>query len=1009
MRSIVRLTLILVFGLLFNHSNAFATDGNLDPLFATGPGYHDDVLDMALQPDAKLVVVGAFYSVVGVPTRGVARLDPAGNVDVSFKSGIGTDGDVYDVEIQADGKILIVGTFTHFNGIPANRVARLNSDGTLDSSFSSGTGANSAVYAVAIRADGKILIGGRFSSFNGTSRNSVARLNSDGSLDPSFVAPSSISYSNGVYAIASQGEKVIIGGGFNTSVGTRSLARLNADGSHDTSFIGTAAAGSIVRSVEFQGSSILVGGDFSSMDGVTRIAVARLGVNGSLDTSFVPSSFINSAMVVTAQLDGKVLVGGNGSVARLNSNGTMDGTFVLGGGTNRTVNTILAAPNQQILIGGMLSSVPTTGGGAGPPGVRKLNPDGSLDDTYLTRNGATDAEIHKMRLQPDGKILITGAFTTVGRLPRSGFARLNSDGTVDSTFDPGLRANAMATQPDGKIVIGGSQGSDGINRFYRLESNGTIDPSFSADSGLSSLSSPNVEDLVVQADGKILAVGSFETINGIGKKSLVRLDPDGNIDPTFNTNLTFTSAVIKRVVLQPDGKSLIAGRLILSPGFANVVFRLNTDGIADPTFSYTQPNDRILDLFLQDDGRIVIGGLFTSVNGFLTTHVARLTPNGGPDPTFVPAAIGGSSHWVSSVIAQHDGRIIVGGDFQTVGGTAKHSIARFNSNGTLDTSFASTIDTSINSTVNELILQPDSKFVMGGSFIAANGVVRSYISRQIVSARSAFSDFDGDGSTDISIFRPMSGQWWINRSTNGVLALSFGTAQDELVPADFTGDGKTDVAIFRPTSGEWFILRSEDYSFYSIPFGTVGDVPVPGDYDGDGIADVSVFRPSTATWYIQNSTGSTTILQYGVSSDLPAVADYDGDGKTDIAVFRPSGGEWWIRRSSGTLGVYTFGNGTDRIVPADYTGDGKADVAVWRPSTGEWFVLRSEDDSFYSFPFGSNGDVPSPGDYDGDGKCDASVFRPSSGTWFVNRSTAGVLIQGFGISGDIPVPSSYVR
>ena len=107
--------------------------------------------------------------------------------------------------------------------------------------------------------------------------------------------------------------------------------------------------------------------------------------------------------------------------------------------------------------------------------------------------------------------------------------------------------------------------------------------------------------------------------------------------------------------------------------------------------------------------------------------------------------------------------------------------------------------------------------------------------------------------------------------------------------------------------------------------------------------------------------------------------------------------------------VAAFGNSTDKLVQGDYTGDGKADVAFWRPSTGEWYVLRSEDFSYYSAPFGTMGDVPAPGDYDGDGKFDVTVFRPASATWFSQRSTAGTLIQQFGVTGDRPVPNAFVR
>jgi hypothetical protein len=279
---------------------------------------------------------------------------------------------------------------------------------------------------------------------------------------------------------------------------------------------------------------------------------------------------------------------------------------------------------------------------------------------------------------------------------------------------------------------------------------------------------------------------------------------------------------------------------------------------------------------------------------------------------------------------------------------------------------------------------------------------------------NSYFDFDGDGKTDLSIFRPSNGQWWYQQSSNNnVKAFAFGTSTDKIVPADYDGDGKTDIAFFRPSTGEWFVLRSSNNTFYAAPFGVSTDTPAPGDFDGDGKADLTVYRSSTGTWYILRSTDSTVFaVPFGTSQDIPTVADYDGDGKSDIAIFRPTGGsgnaEWWIQRSTAGLFATPFGTSTDKPVPADYTGDGKADVAFWRPTTGEWFVLRSEDLSFYAAPFGTSTDIPVAGDYDGDGKGDLAVFRPSSATWFALKTTGGTLIQQFGATGDIPVPSAFV-
>jgi hypothetical protein len=277
-----------------------------------------------------------------------------------------------------------------------------------------------------------------------------------------------------------------------------------------------------------------------------------------------------------------------------------------------------------------------------------------------------------------------------------------------------------------------------------------------------------------------------------------------------------------------------------------------------------------------------------------------------------------------------------------------------------------------------------------------------------VRTQTAF-DFDRDGKTDMSIFRPSAGEWWYARSVDGqVVAGLFGSASDVISPGDYTGDGKTDICFFRPSTGQWFVLRSEDGSYYALPFGQSGDIPVPADYDGDGRTDHAIFRPSTSTWFINRSSGGTTIENFGASGDKPVPADYDGDGRADIAIYRPSLGQWWMNRSATGVLALAFGNATDKPVQGDYTGDGKADNAFWRPSTGEWFILRSENFSFFAFPFGTVNDIPAPADYDGDARFDPSVFRPSTATWFIGRTTAGTHIVQFGSTGDRPLPNAFV-
>ncbi len=181
----------------------------------------------------------------------------------------------------------------------------------------------------------------------------------------------------------------------------------------------------------------------------------------------------------------------------------------------------------------------------------------------------------------------------------------------------------------------------------------------------------------------------------------------------------------------------------------------------------------------------------------------------------------------------------------------------------------------------------------------------------------AFGDFDGDGATDVAVWRPSTGEWWIRRSLdNSVVSIVWGSPTDETVPGDYDGDGKTDAAIWRPSTGQWWIRRSLDNTVFSIAWGSPTDKTVPGDYDGDGKTDLATWRPSTGEWWIHRSSDNAAVgIAWGSPTDRPVPGDYDGDRETDIAVWRPSDGSWCIKRSSDAgVSVTTWGAPTDDAV-----------------------------------------------------------------------------------------------
>jgi hypothetical protein len=278
------------------------------------------------------------------------------------------------------------------------------------------------------------------------------------------------------------------------------------------------------------------------------------------------------------------------------------------------------------------------------------------------------------------------------------------------------------------------------------------------------------------------------------------------------------------------------------------------------------------------------------------------------------------------------------------------------------------------------------------------------------SAARATFDFDGDGRSDIGVFRPSNGVWYIDKSTGGVSSVAFGLAGDKPVAADYNGDGKSDQAVYR--NGVWYVLKSANNSFYAAEFGLATDLPAPADFDGDGRADLAVFRPSDGSWHrLNSSNGAYLSVQFGLAGDVPVPADYDGDGKADINVFRPSNGTWYrLNSNGGTFFAAQFGMAGDRAVAGDFDGDGKNDLAVFRPSTGVWYVLRSSNGSFYAVGFGLAEDIPAPADFDGDGKTDINVFRPSNSVWYrMNSSNGAYVAQQFGLGSDLPVHSYDVR
>jgi hypothetical protein len=275
-------------------------------------------------------------------------------------------------------------------------------------------------------------------------------------------------------------------------------------------------------------------------------------------------------------------------------------------------------------------------------------------------------------------------------------------------------------------------------------------------------------------------------------------------------------------------------------------------------------------------------------------------------------------------------------------------------------------------------------------------------------SRNKVADFDGDGKTDISVYRPSTGQWFVSGTRGPSFNIyEYGTAEDILAPGDYDGDGKTDLAVFRPSNSTWYVRSKGMFSVRQ--YGDAGDVAAPADYDGDGRTDIAVFRPSTGTWFIAYNDSRNTYaqIQFGQAGDRPASADYDGDGKADIAVWRPSNGTWYVQGTAGNFFASEWGEPNDIPAQGDYDGDGRVDMAVFRPGNGRWYLLQTTA-GIRTQDFGVEGDLPATGDYDGDGRYDVAVFRPSENTWYTSQSQAGFIVRQFGADGDKTIPGAYL-
>jgi uncharacterized delta-60 repeat protein len=766
-------------------------DGSVDSNFLTNFG--GAVQQLLLQPDGRIIAVGTIGTVtVGTSTiftsNYAARLNADGTPDTTFVPS--PNYTVFGAALQPDGKIILGGAFTQFqpngttNTFVRHGMARINSDGTLDDNFN--PDAYGGISVVAQESDGSFMIGGEFSSINGVSRTNLAHVSATGVVDPNF-SPST----NGpVYALVVQASgQVVIGGAFTAvnGYGINYLARLNTDGSVDKSF-NPNPAGVIYTLLIQPDKNILVGGNFVGFEpangtpgSATVVSIYNLGrlkPDGTVDILFQPNPSGSVYALQYLSSSNIILVGGNFaylapidftqpnhpqipvSVAYLAevsaTNGLVEPNWVPN--PNNQVNTLAVQANGQILMGGaftLMQPNPTTSTQVvnglvvtttTPKSTRnylaRINADATLDTSFTT---GTDAPVLAVAIDPlTSKILVGGSFANFvpssgGSVPRGHVGRLNTDGSIDTTFSPSLDGPVDTVQ-----YLGGTSKALVTGSFTTVEPAGstTLSPAphavvFNADGSVSSTlqlnyqASPQFKAVAVQGDGRLVVAGTFSNVAGAYATNIIRFNNDTTQDTSFFAN---ANGPVNSVVLADDGTSFVGGAFTaIGHGSASNFAHLHVDSTLDTTFTNV-PDGPVNAVLTQTNAPIILGGSFAHVGSSALANLARLTSTGAVDTSFAPNPNGA----VTVVAQQPDGKYLVGGAFTTIAGHSSAYFARLNTDGSFDGTFAATV----NAAVGAILVQPDGKILIGGAFTTVAGSGRTYLAR-----------LNADGSLD-STFNP---------------------------------------------------------------------------------------------------------------------------------------------------------------------------------------------------------------------------------------------------------------
>ncbi|MBK7303120.1 MAG: T9SS type A sorting domain-containing protein [Saprospiraceae bacterium] len=753
------------------YGNIYLSLNTTDYGYGQGDGPYNSIKTIAAASDGKIIIGGDFTKYNHTKINIIARLNSNGSLDTTFKSNLTFSGEVHKIIIQPDGKILVAGSYGYNSGILRRGIARLNSNGSIDTTFNPGTGVDNRIMTLVLQGDGKIILGGKFGFYNGYQINSIARIHPNGSLDSSFNPGSG---TDEVLALAIQNDgNILVGGDFDfyNGIPRNNILRIQNNGLIDNSFgIGKGFIDDVNSIIIQPDGQILVGGYFAFYNDSTRLGIARLNTNGTLDSSFNPSwsSFTGRAMAL--QKDGRILTGGSlifdskgnlsTGLARLNPDGSKDltfvpmitkyNTFLLG------ISSILIQIDGKILLGG----TDRLFFGTEIKDLIRINQYGTMDQFFNTNTGS-NGWVNSTSIQSDGKIIASGWFTEFNGISNNFITRLLINGTVDPTFNTGSGfdyfVNSTLIQPDGKIIVVGFFNEfNKVKRRYvaRLNMNGTLDnsfvPGFYADDV--------IKAVALQSDGKILLAGGFD-------EKIVRLYSDGTFDNTFEAGFRATGGDINSIAIQSDGKIIVGGSFNRYGGITRAgIARLHIDGTLD--LSFDPKLNRVIainSIAIQTDNKILIGGSFGVLNS-RNTNLTRLNMDGSIDASFNTSKEGPTGE-INRIAIQKDNKIIVAGGFSSFNSVSRIRIAKLHENGSLDQTFDPGIGA--DGDIQSVSLQGDGKIIIGGEFTSYNGIGKNRITRLHNSNTTAVENLDI--FSQIKIYSsPMSNELIINYDNDEV-------------------------------------------------------------------------------------------------------------------------------------------------------------------------------------------------------------------------------------------------